>query len=236
MVLAGVKSYRPDAIRSFLGPKPRGGWRRFAVLSPRDERTWNALAGRVASRLEPRLDHRVAANRCVGVPNNWRLETTGAAFLRARAIAPGQGLLMHTDVEEFYASVTPPVLSRALVEVGTPPADSQLATRMLESWCTDGYQGLPVGPVGSAVLANAVLRSVDETLSSLRFVRWVDDYVIALPSDRAASEILERLDTSLDRLGLRRSVPKTGVFEGLGSVAWLQHRPGGVASPTSASR
>jgi hypothetical protein len=142
---------------------------------------------------------------------------------------------MRTDVEEFYASVTPPVLSRALTAVGAPE-DSQLAAGMLETWCTDGYQGLPVGPVGSAVLANAVLRSVDEALSSLRFVRWVDDYVIALPSDRAASEILERLDTSLERLGLRRSVPKTGVFDGLGGVAWLQHGPGGVASPTGASR
>jgi hypothetical protein len=143
---------------------------------------------------------------------------------------------MRTDVEEFYASVTPAVLSRALEEAGAPPEDSQLAATMLESWCADGYQGLPVGPVGSAVLANAVLKSVDEALSSLRFVRWVDDYVIAVPSVRAASEILERLDTSLDRLGLRRSVPKTGVFEVLGAVAWLQHGPAEVASTTSASR
>lgn len=234
-MLAAVRRYRPDAIRSFLGPKPRGGWRRFAVLSPRDDRTWNALAGRVASRLEPQLDHRVAANRTVGAPNHWQLETIGTAFLRARAIAPKRGLLMRTDVEEFYASVTPPVLSRALTAVGAPE-DSQLAAGMLETWCTDGYQGLPVGPVGSAVLANAVLRSVDEALSFLQFVRWVDDYVIALPSDRAASEILERLDTSLERLGLRRSVPKTGVFDGLGGVAWLQRGRAGVASPTSASR
>jgi reverse transcriptase-like protein len=235
-VLAAVRCYRPDAIFSFLGPKPRGGWRRFAVLSPRDQRTWKALAGRVARRLEPRLDDRVAANRTVGAPNNWRLETTEAAFRRARAIAPKRGLLMRTDVEEFYPSVTPQVLSRALDEVGAPPEDAHLAEGMLESWCTDGYPGLPVGPVGSAVLANAVLKSVDEALSSLRFVRWVDDYVIALPSDRAASEILERLDTSLDRLGLRRSGPKTGVFEGLGGVAWLQRGPARVASPTSPSR
>lgn len=235
-MLAAVRRYRPDTIRSFLGPKPRGGWRRFAILSPRDERTWSALAGRVASRLEPRLDRRVAANRTVGAPNNWQLETTATAFHRARAIAPKQGPLMRTDVEEFYASVTPAILSRALAEAGAPPEDSQLAATMLESWCADGYQGLPVGPVGSAVLANAVLKSVDEALSSLRFVRWVDDYVIAVPSIRAASEILERLDTSLDRLGLRRSVPKTGVFEVLGAVAWLQHGPAEVASTTSASR
>lgn len=237
MAPAISKRYRTDPIGSFLGPKPRGGWRTFAVLSDRDERTWNSLVGRVASMLEPRLDRRVAANRTFagrGEPGEWRLEAMGVAVGRARTMAPRQGLLLRTDVEAFYASITPPVLVRVLDELGIPPEQSRLAGHMIEGWSSSGYGGLPIGPVGSAVLANAVLCSVDKALDSLHFVRWVDDYLIALPSDRAAAGILDRLDASLDRLHLRRSVPKTEVLEGTTGISWLRGNPPAFASPAHA--
>lgn len=217
---------RPDPIRSFLGPKPCGGWRTFAVLTARDEVTWNDLAGRVARILERRLDPRVAANRTVVETGGWRLENLGAARRRARAVAPGRGLLLRTDVEDFYGSITPQVLARALSDLGLPRRDSRLAGRMIEGWTESGYRGLPVGPVGSAVLANAVLRSVDGELKSLHFVRWVDDYLIAVPSERATLGILDRLDASLDRLQLRRSISKTDLLEGTGGIPWLPSKHG----------
>lgn len=225
MATAILERYRPDAVRSFLGPKPRGGWRTFAILSDRDERTWNALAGRVASILEPRLDRSVAANRTVLTPHGWRLESTGAALRRARAALPRHGLLLRTDVEEFYASIMPRVLARVLADLGVPPQEARLADRMVESWGDSGYRGLPIGPVGSAVLANAVLTSVDRALGSFPFLRWVDDYLIAAPSEKATADILDRLDVSLDRIHLRRSVLKTEVLEGIGGIAWLRGNP-----------
>ena len=84
---------------------------------------------------------------------------------------------------------------------------------------------MPIGPVGSAVLANAVLARVDDALGSFHFIRWVDDYLIALPSEKALTHILDRLDCSLDGLHLRRSVPKTELLErGAAGIPWLPSR------------
>jgi hypothetical protein len=223
VVPAKPKRYRPDPIRPFSVPKPRGGgWRRLAILSRRDDRSWHALAGRLARLVEPRLDCRVVANRVIGASGAWRLETVEAALRRARAVAPRGTTLLHTDVEEFYASITSPVLMRTLGGISASERDLRLAGTMLDGWASQGHAGLPIGPAGSAVLANAVLMSVDRALSSFRFVRWVDDYVIELPAEAAADRILERFDESLARLGLRRSLPKTRIVEGPGGIAWLR--------------
>jgi hypothetical protein len=231
MVQAIPTRVRPDPIRSFLSPKPRGGWRTFAVLSDRDERTWNILAQRVASILEPRLDPRVAANRTVLARGVRRVEDLGTGLLRSRAVAPSRGLLLRTDVEDFYPSITPEVLVRTLAELGVPPQDSRLAGQMIDGWGESGYPGLPIGPVASAVLANAVLASVDTAMGSLHFVRWVDDYLFAVPSEGAITGILDRLDVSLERLHLRRSVPKTELLDRTGDIPWLRDLPHGLPSP-----
>ena len=230
MVQAIPTRVRHDPIRTFLSPKPRGGWRTFAVLSDRDERTWNILAQRVASILEPRLDPRVAANRTVLARGVRRVEDLATALLRARAVAPSRGLLLRTDVEDFYPSITPEVLVRTLAELGVPRQDSRLAGQMIDGWSESGYPGLPIGPVASAVLANAVLASVDTAMGSLHFVRWVDDYLFAVPSEGALTGILDRLDVSLERLHLRRSVPKTELLDGIESIAWLRENLGVIAS------
>lgn len=164
----------------------------------------------------------------VGAPGAWRLESVGAALRRAEAAAPQGAILLHTDIEEFYASITPSVLARTLALIGVSHRDARLAGEMVEGWGARGYAGLPIGPPGSAVVANAILRSVDEALASLRFVRWVDDYVIALPTERAEEFILELMDETLARLGLRRSHSKTGIVEATNGIAWLS----GVSAAT----
>jgi hypothetical protein len=70
------------------------------------------------------------------------------------------------------------------------------------------------------VLANAVLAGVDRSLP-FPFLRWVDDYLIAVPSELAAAEAIHRLDQALHRAGLRRSEPKTLLMPGSERVRWL---------------
>lgn len=220
MLAPSAGPYRVDPIYSFWRPKPSGGVRRFAVLTRRDAAEWAALAGRVASVLEPRLHRGVVANRALTTPNGWRLESTAVAVRRVRALAPDPELALHTDVEEFYVSVQPCVLARCLADADVPGDDARHAATMLEGWQEEGYPGLPVGPPGSAILANAVLRGVDEAVGS-PFLRWVDDYVIPIRSEGAAVEVLERIDERLSSLGLRRSVAKTQIRERLARVAWI---------------
>jgi hypothetical protein len=60
-------------------------------------------------------------------------------------------------------------------------------------------------------MANAVLLPIDRTLGPRPFVRWVDDYRIAVTSPRDAGAILARMDRELAALGLRRSGAKTAL-------------------------
>jgi hypothetical protein len=201
-----VGTHRPDPVRTFRVRKPDGRIRVMARLSTRDAAVWNSLAGRVARIVEPRLDPRVLATRAVVTPLGWRQAPLGPALRRARRAAEalaGRGAVLATDVHDFYPSVRSEVLGRSLRHAGADRADARLAEEMLEGWGDGGLRGLPIGPPGSAVLANAVLLPVDRAIGDTPFLRWVDDYLLADPA------ALPRLDDALRRVGLRRSERKT---------------------------
>jgi hypothetical protein len=201
----------------------------MAVPSERDARRWRDVVGQIAATSEGRLDRRVVANRVRWRRDRWTLEPIEMSLWRARRAAaalPG-AIAVRTDVADFYASVTPRALADALTGLGVPREDATGATEMVEGWSGHGYPGLPVGPPGSAVLANAVLVTVDAVVADRPFVRWVDDYLIGVRSERQGGEVLERLDHALDVVGLRRSAPKTTIGGGL-DAAWLRASPCGT--------
>jgi hypothetical protein len=199
----------------------------MARLSYPDSTRWQALAGRVTRVLEPRLSDQVRGNRATVDRRGWSLRSLrpslGQARLRAARLASRASLLVRTDVASFYPSVTPGVLAASLRRVGTESADARLAADLVDGWGSDGYAGLPIGPPGSAVLANAVLRPVDGALRDLPFLRWVDDYLIGCRTEREARWALDLLDETLAGLGLRRSRAKTRVEADRPGIRW----PGG---------
>lgn len=178
--------------------------------------------------IERSLPGHVLANRVLGGAAGWVLEPVGPALRRARRAAAalsGPPVVLHTDVAAFYASVSPSVVASTLHALGAAPEDRQTTAAMLEGWGADGYPGLPIGPPGSAVIANAVLAPVDAALNAFRYLRWVDDYLVAASSERHVEEALERIDHALAALGLARSEPKTRIAADPGT--WLA---GGSAS------
>jgi hypothetical protein len=195
----------------------------MAVLSDRDARVWRELAGRIAGRVEDRLGGGVLANRTVGPGHRWRLAPVGLALRRARpaarSVAGAAPFVLRTDVRAFYPSVDASVLYRSLRAATVDPDDADLASDMVEAWASLGHAGLPVGPAASAVLANAVLAPVDAQLPDVRWLRWVDDYLVGLASAPAGDVVLDRIDHALVRLGLRRSEAKTFLADG-GAVRW----------------
>ena len=181
----------------------------MARLSERDARAWHGLAQRIGQTIEPRLSPWVLANRG---PVALRPLSIASTLRRARSaahrLASSTDLVLRTDVRSFYASVTPSIAFRSLVDLAVEREVATRTSTMLEGWGSEGYEGLPIGPPGSAVIANAVLASVDSDLWPLPFLRWVDDYLIAA-EERQLPLLVERLDESLSRVGLERSAPKT---------------------------
>ena len=202
----------------------------MARLSDRDDLRWHALGGRVAAAIERSVSPRALANRVAGGGRGWMLEPVGPALRRAQRAAAGWGrtILVRTDVAAFYPSVRPGIVFRALRAAGAERADASEAAELLDGWGSDGYDGLPIGPPASAVVANAVLHPVDRALQGETYLRWVDDYLVAVRSAQDAERVLDRLDEALGRTGLLRSEPKTAVGDRL--PAWAGgHLPSGAA-------
>ena len=191
----------------------------MARLSERDARAWQALAMRIADTIESRLSPRVLANRGP-VPVAPIGPSLRRARTLARELAARSEVALRTDVRSFYPSVTPSVAYRSLVGLNVEPSVASRSASMLEGWGSEGYAGLPIGPPGSAIIANAILAPVDADLRSSPFLRWVDDYLIAARGEQEAWLILERIDESLARVGLERSAPKTEILGRGSSVCW----------------
>jgi len=194
----------------------------MATLSDRDAHTWHALAERISATVHQRLAPGVLANRSLSEAYDRRRlwPALRRARLVARTLGLRAGLVIRTDVRAFYPSVTASVTFRALVGLDV---DRRLAAgvgTMLEAWGSEGYSGLPIGPPGSAVIANGVLAGVDARLTHLPFLRWVDDYLVVVQRERDLPEVLDRLDSALREVGLERSAPKTEILEGGPGLVW----------------
>ncbi|MGH2692984.1 MAG: RNA-directed DNA polymerase [Actinomycetota bacterium] len=194
----------------------------MATLSERDAHAWQSLAERISATLHPRLGRGVLANRTFFEASSR--QRLGPALDKARhasaALTACSEVVIRTDVRAFYPSVNPSIAFQAL---GALQVDSEVASgtaEMLERWGSEGYPGLPIGPPGSAVIANAILHEVDTRLEPLPHLRWVDDYLIGLLRAREVSGILDRLDSALEHVGLERSGPKTTVLTGGRGFTW----------------
>jgi hypothetical protein len=196
----------------------------MASLSARDGARWHHVADVVAGIVEPKLSASVLANRAAAPSSWWRPRPLGPSLAAARRRAyrlPGP-VILRTDVAAFYPSIRPTALFEALRGLDVPADVAGSAADLVDGWGSEGYDGLPIGPPGSAVMANAVLASVDVALDPHPFLRWVDDYLISVPSIGAADEALERLEDALARAGLRLSPPKTALLEAGPPMRWLR--------------
>jgi hypothetical protein len=119
------------------------------------------------------------------------------------------------DVSRCYDAITPEAVGAALEASGSSYSDGGEIVRLLRLFRNAGVPGIPVGPDPSAVLANAVLAAVDETLrgGGFRFVRWVDDLVISAPSSRDLGAGELAVEAALARIGLSSNARKHHRFE-----------------------
>lgn len=219
---------RPSGpVRLVPEPKP-GGVRWLTRLDPPTAERYARVVAPLVPAIESALPPNVVAHRVAEVrerPPAIRLEAWADARGRFRVLveelAAAAGAALVTDVRDFYGSVSPPVLARALEGIGCGPRDVRRAVDVVRRMSGQGVRGLPIGPEPSAVLANAVLLAVDRELASagFRHVRWVDDLVVFAPDARSAGAALVVLTPALARLGLRSAPEKTRVLVDLASLS-----------------
>jgi hypothetical protein len=200
----------------FVRVRRAGGERRLVLLDPRTRASYLGLVARSAGAVEASLSDAVVANRLrawsVDPPElclrPWRTERRIFAA-RLTSLTRRADAVAFADVRCCFASISPDRVGATLRGLGVE-ASGELE-RFLRGLEPDGVLGLPVGPEPSAVLANAVLGSVDRALerAGVPHLRWVDDVVLATDDPTAALEVLR---SSLEEIGLRLNDDKTRVL------------------------
>jgi hypothetical protein len=195
--------------------------RELAELDPGLARRYLAAVAAVTPAVEAGLSDRVLANRAVRTSvdppairlGSWRDERRAfAALLRRRSRQSARVVL--ADVRQCYGSIRPDVVAGSLRRLGCEPSAASEVRATLQRIAEAGRFGLPVGPVASAVLANAVLSSVDEALdrAGVHHLRWVDDVVAFLDDARAPGDVFDLLKVALGELGLALNAAKSRVL------------------------
>src|SRR5437588_3195884 len=197
-------------------PKPGGGHRLLTLLDRADESRYGTLVERVAGFVERSLGPQVLANRVVEGTTLAPWRPAWRRLLRRRAALAARGrVVVHVDVRRCYPSITSGSVAGALGELGASQEDVRSVVAVLDRFQEEGVPGLPVGPDPSAVLANAVLASVDRALErvGLPHVRWVDDVWAVARDQDDARRALDRLRLVLRRIGLEVNEDKTEIIE-----------------------
>ena len=142
---------------------------------------------------------------------------SGAASLATRDGVHGEAarFAVVTDVRECYAAISPDVVCRRLLALGATATSVALIGRWLHTFRDAGVDGLPVGPVASALLADAVLSVGDDAIhrTGAVHVRWVDDVAIFASDLRTRSAALEALRRAWGALGLELHDGKTRLLD-----------------------
>ncbi|MGZ8613087.1 MAG: RNA-directed DNA polymerase [Actinomycetota bacterium] len=234
--------WRDDPIRFEVVATSGGVARTIVHLSDRDRRGYDAAVSAVTPAVERALGDGVVANRARSTPIGVVLEPWGAARRRyARSIAsaaagPWRAAFIG-DVRDCYGSIGPPIVERALRNLGAPEQPIEHIVGILRRLEERGVRGLPVGPHPSAVLANAALVSVDRDLgeaTSGPAFRWVDDVVVLAMDRPGARHAAATFTRALDTLGLTSHPAKCRIVDDLQSMLTTSCRPsvaGGPAVP-----
>ena len=211
--------WRDDPIRTEVFSRPGGGVRTITHLDARSRRRYGIAVAAVTPRVERALADGVVANRARSTPTDVALEPWAAARRRyahsmaSTAAGPWRAAFVG-DVRDCYGSIDPPVVDRALREIGVAQQPIERIVEVLRRFDDHGVRGLPIGPEPSAVLANAVLASVDRSLMGefgTPSFRWVDDIVVFARDRREAWRAAATFARTLDALGLQAHPTKCRV-------------------------
>jgi Reverse transcriptase (RNA-dependent DNA polymerase) len=207
-----------EAIRFELAAKPGGSIRTLAMLGERDGHSFEHAVAAVVPAVERALTGNVMANRSSVVRAGLELEPWAIAwrrYVRSVSVAAEPSRVAFVgDVLDCYASITPTGVQRALVGMGAGADEAARVAQLLRSFEARGVRGLPVGPAGSAVLANAVLAPLDRAFAEAAggpAFRWVDDVVAFAPGRVAAQRTADAFRRALDDLGLEAHPTKCAI-------------------------
>ena len=224
-----LDAYTPrEPVRSHA-PKSRIGLRPVVLLHPFDLLIYTALVLIVRDDLEAQRDppkaRRVFSHRstpqtvdALCVPTRLAHKAYRARQ-RQRATLKRCKVVAVTDIADFFPRVLQHPLENIIVSVASTSRSQDVARVLVRKFLmklADGKSyGLPIGPLASGILAEAILIDVDAALIDQKFdfIRWFDDYTFFVRDDTQAQRALFFLSAWLqENHGLQLNGAKTKIL------------------------
>jgi hypothetical protein len=208
-----------------FSPKKSATSRPLVRLSPRDLLVYQALIDRLAPDIEAALPSRevvFAYRQTLGREH----DAFAGSPSREDYAAKARELLVDEwdvayaltgDVAGFFLHIEIDELERLLLSISGQIDVVRDLADLLRGWTALGVRGLPQGIRTSSPLGNLYLSLVDDLLldRGVRYVRWMDDWIIVTSGFHEARRIQDEMERQLFDLGLTLAADKTGI------VSWI---------------
>lgn len=198
--------FKPGAHRRFIVPKDELSYRQATQLDPQDSIVLSAVVHQFGQGIEDRrlpatqvFSYRFAPSTHHGLYGRqaaWNNFWT-TAYQRCHDAST----VLYCDIADFYNQISHHAVENQLISSGFPNQAIKWLINLLEETTAGVSRGVPIGPHGIHLIAEATLIPVDNSMVStgLDFLRYADDILIFCDSDKTARQALASIVTILDK-------------------------------------
>jgi len=203
-----VGQFDPNPARRFMVPKDEVSFRRATQLNIFDSIILTAIMHQYGAGIENRRipvgENVVFSYRYNPQADYWLYDRNynwtpfwKQCFEKSKEYS--NALLL--DISDFYNQIYHHTIENQLIESGFPNQAKKWIMTLLESLTSQVSRGIPVGPHGAHLLAEASLIPLDNSLRShgINFVRFVDDIIVFCNGEKESTKCLYIIADILDK-------------------------------------